>query len=144
MPRLIFRRAVPADVPAMSALRLSVKENKLSDPLKVTPQMYLDFLERDGCGWVCEDGIGLAGFAYANRLDASVWALFVDPRCEGLGIGTRLLASVTDWLFELGNDRITLTTSAETRADAFYRARGWHREGPDVSGDVTFTLVRRS
>ncbi len=142
MSKLIFRRAVPDDVPAMSALRLSVKENKLSDPMKVTDQMYLDFLERDGRGWVCEDDRGLAAFAYANRLDSTVWALFVDPRSEGFGIGSRLLQSVTEWLFEQGNDRITLTTSSGTRADGFYLARGWRRDGPDASGDVTYSLER--
>jgi len=66
-----FRRATPADIPAMSRIRLAVNENRLRDPARITPQMYGDFLDRDGRGWDTQiDGV-TAEFSYVNRLDGS-------------------------------------------------------------------------
>lgn len=41
----VFWRARQADIAAMSRIRLSVSENVLSDPARVTLQMYEDYLE---------------------------------------------------------------------------------------------------
>lgn len=109
----------------MSAIRLSVTENVLRDHSKVTPQMYHDYLDLLGRGWVCLIDDRIAGFAYASRDDASIWALFVAPNHEGIGIGRRLLALAVDWLFALGHPAITLDTGRDTRAAGFYRAAGW-------------------
>lgn len=75
----------------MSAIRLSVTENVLSDPARVTVQMYKDYLDKDGRGWVAEVDGKVARFSYADRAHASIWALFVSPGYEGLGLGTALL-----------------------------------------------------
>ena len=48
------RIACERDIPAMSAIRLAVGENKLRDPARITPQMYADYLALLGRGWVCE------------------------------------------------------------------------------------------
>ncbi len=122
-----LRRACSADIPAMSAIRLSVHENVLSDPARVTLQMYEDYLDRDGRGWVAEIDGEIAGFSYADRRDASIWALFVNPRHEGRGLGKALLALAVTWLFELGHGRVRLGTTPGTRADRFYAALGWSR-----------------
>ncbi|MCC2970752.1 GNAT family N-acetyltransferase [Massilia sp. IC2-476] len=136
-----FRRARRADIPAMSAIRLSVRENVLSDPTRVTLQMYEDYLERDGHGWVAEvDGM-VAGFCYADRSRASIWALFVSPGHEGLGLGQGLLGLAVSWLFELGHQRISLTTTPGTRADRFYAAQGWTRL-PEGGTEVGYVLER--
>lgn len=45
-----FRPATVADIPAMSRIRLAVTENVLSDPSRVTEQMYRDYLEPLGRG----------------------------------------------------------------------------------------------
>jgi hypothetical protein len=63
MPALTYFRAQPADIPAMSRIRLAVTENTLSDPGKVTLQMYHDYLQRLGRGWVCRSGRRIVGFA---------------------------------------------------------------------------------
>lgn len=137
-----FRRATPADIPAMSRIRLAVTENRLRDPARITPRMYEDFLERDGRGWVARiDGMTVA-FSYANRLDGSIWALFVEPEHEGKGLAKHLLELATSWLFELGFAQITLSTGAGTRAEAFYARQGWARQA-STAGEVTFTLGRR-
>jgi GNAT superfamily N-acetyltransferase len=84
---LKFRQAVIADIPAMTAIRLAVKENVLSNPERITRQMYEDYLERLGRGWVAEiDGV-VVGFSYAEKADSSIWALFVLPDYEGRGVG---------------------------------------------------------
>jgi len=138
----VFRRAVSADIAHMSRIRLSVRENRLRDPARVTQQMYEDFLDRDGRGWVAQvDGVTVA-FSYANRLDGSIWALFVDPEHEGKGLARRLLELATAWLFELGFAQVTLSTGAGTRAEAFYARQGWTRQASPVD-EVTFTMDRR-
>lgn len=140
-PLPVFRRATAADIPQMSRVRLSVFENRLRDPARVTPRMYEDFLEKDGRGWIAQvDGVTVA-FSYANRLDGSIWALFVDPAHEGKGLAKALLGLATAWLFELGFAEITLDTGAGTRADLFYARQGWTRDDAGAA-DVRYTLAR--
>jgi GNAT superfamily N-acetyltransferase len=135
-PTLHFRRARRADIAAMTAIRLNVTENVLSDPGKVTRQMYEDYLHVLGRGWVCVRGRKIVGFSYASKVDASIWALFIQPGHEGLGIGRKLLALAVDWLFALGHAAVTLTTGRGTRAERFYAAAGWIDESKVDSRDV--------
>ena len=140
--QLNYREATLADIPAMSVIRLAVTENRLRDPSRITPQMYADYLERLGKTWVCEaDGV-IAGFASADKTDGSIWALFIDPAHEGLGIGKRLLALMTGYLFDQGHDRLLLSTSADTRADGFYAAQGWERGKMKDDVEVQYSLAR--
>lgn len=138
-----LRQATLLDIPAMSAIRLSVKENILSDPSRVTEQMYRDYLERLGRGWVAEVDGHVVGFSYADKTDASIWALFVSQDYEGRGIAKRLLAVAVDWLFELGHDSVHLSTSRDTRADRFYAAQGWTRSVLNER-DAGFRLTRKA
>ena len=98
----LFRRATSHDIPAMSAIRLAVRENVLSNPNRITAQMYEDYLDLLGRGWVAEIDGRVVGFSYANKTDASIWALFIAPEYEGRGLGKRLLDLATGWLFEQG------------------------------------------
>lgn len=138
---IVLRRACSADIPAMSAIRLSVTENVLSDPGRVTLQMYEDYLDRDGRGWVAEIDGEIAGFSYADRHEASIWALFISPRFEGRGLGKALLDLAVTWLFRQGRERITLGTTPGTRAERFYAAQGWTRM-PGNGREVEFVLAR--
>jgi len=139
--RPTFRQASVHDIPAMSRIRLSVKENRLHDPARITPQMYADFLEKDGRGWVALVDGDVVAFSYGNRIDGSIWALFVDPRFEGRGLGKELLARATGWLFSLGFRRVTLSTGTHTRAAQFYTRLGW-RLASSSAGDSVFVLDR--
>lgn len=125
----------------MSAIRLAVTENVLSDPSRVTEQMYEDYLALLGRGWVAEADGQLAGFCYAATADASIWALFMNPQFEGRGIAKRLLQLAVDWLFEQGRDEVQLSTSRGTRAERFYTRQGWTSQ---VLNDrnVEFRLAR--
>ncbi|PRC94872.1 GNAT family N-acetyltransferase [Solimicrobium silvestre] len=137
---LTFRRATPDDISSMSHIRLAVKENILSNPRIITPQMYLDYLDKLGRGWVCENAGHIVGFSYAAHEDSSIWALFVLPEQEGLGIGKQLLNLATDYLFGLGNDQIKLGTTPNTRADRFYAASGWERGEMKNAKEVAYVL----
>lgn len=142
MSDLVLRRAMVADIPAMSRVRIAVRENALSNPGRITEQMYRDYLDERGRGWVAELEGQIIGFSYADRTDGSIWALFVDPAREGLGAGKRLLRLAVDWLFEIGFDEIRLGTAAHTRADRFYAAQGWTREDMKDDVEVWFRLRR--
>jgi GNAT superfamily N-acetyltransferase len=129
------------DIPAMSQIRLSVVENILSDPTRVTNQMYEDFLEKTGCGWVAEIDGQVVAFCYADRVNASIWALFVRPGYEGKGFGQSLLKQAVDWLFGIGHECVYLTTGVNTRADRFYSEQGWMR-APVSSTEVGYSLTK--
>lgn len=139
---ITFRRATQDDIPAMSGIRLAVKENVLSNPGRITAQMYQDYLDRSGCGWVAEIDGEVVGFSYADKSDASIWALFVLPEHEGRGAGKGLLKLAVDWLFKLGNETVKLGTAADTRADRFYARQGWTRGEMTNNIEVEYTLVR--
>ncbi|MEJ6001397.1 GNAT family N-acetyltransferase [Paucibacter soli] len=135
------RPATRADIPAMSAIRIAVQENRLNNPARVTTQMYEDYLHKLGRGWVAELEGEIIAFSYAAAADASIWALFTQPGREGLGAGKQLLRLAADWLFGLGFERVLLGTEANTRADRFYAAQGWARGAMRPgSVEVDFTL----
>lgn len=134
-----FRRATAQDIPAMSKIRLAVRENVLSDPSRITQKMYEDYLDLLGRGWVAEiDGV-IAGFCYANKTNASIWALFMSPEYEGRGLARQLLNMAVDWLFEQGHEIVRLSTGSGTRADRFYAAQGWTLER--IEGNDTYYLL---
>jgi GNAT superfamily N-acetyltransferase len=125
----------------MSQIRLAVTENILRDPTRITVGMYEDYLERLGRGWVAESAGEIVAFCYADKIDASIWALFVRPGHEGRGLGKALLKLAADWLFEAGHERVHLTTGVDTRADRFYAAQGWDRR-PAGDSDIGYSLAR--
>ena len=133
-----LRLARAEDWDEVQALRLSVTENKLSDPSRVTQAMYDDYITWRGQGWVVELDGGIAGFCIAAR-DGEVWALFVRPGFEGRGLGQALMTACVDWLAGLGVGEAVLETGAGTRAERFYRRFGWIEAGRSRS-DVTFKL----
>jgi GNAT superfamily N-acetyltransferase len=135
----IFRQARSADIPAMSSIRLSVAENVLSDPRRVTHDMYESYLDAWGRGWVAEIGGEIVAFCYADSEKGAIWALFVSPRYEGQGLAKRLLTAAVSWLFEQGHGFVSLSTRADTRADRFYAMQGWQRS-PLSETEVQYIL----
>jgi GNAT superfamily N-acetyltransferase len=138
-----IRRALEGDIVAMHAIRLSVRENQLDEPRSVLPHHYQAFLAENGRGWVAEIDRRIVGFAVADRVHLSVWALFVDPDFEGQGIGRRLHQTMIEWLFDTGAEQIRLSTSPDTRAERFYRAAGWQPAGLD-HGEACYVLSRET
>ncbi|MGZ8285864.1 MAG: GNAT family N-acetyltransferase [Allosphingosinicella sp.] len=132
-----IRAARASDIKAMHALRLSVGENRLSDPRQVAEADYLPYFAQ-GAAWVAETGRGLAGFAILDVAGGSVWALFVAPEAEGIGIGRALHARLIEGAIAHGPRRLSLGTAPGTRAERFYAEAGWVRAGMTASGELTF------
>lgn len=140
MSSLRFRQATLADVPDLCRIRLEVGENRLSDPSRVPAELVVEYLTRRGRGWVCEaDGV-VAGFSIAERDPASIWALFVEPGAQGRGIGHGLLERAVAWLRAEGAGEVALATEPGTRAERFYRDRGWVPRERCANGDVRMVL----
>ncbi len=137
----LIRVANEADIPEMHRIRLAVRENRLADPDAVQPHHYRPLLGAEGRGWVAEVDGGIAGFAVADLARGNVWALFVDPDFEGRGIGRRLHDAMMEWLFASGAERVWLSTDPGTRAEAFYRAAGWHPAG-EHRGETRYEMSR--
>jgi GNAT superfamily N-acetyltransferase len=136
---LTIREAVTADIPAMHAIRLRVRENQLSDPSVVMEQDYVAFMQRDTGSWVCErDGV-LAGFVMVDVEKENLWALFVAPEHEFNGVGRLLHRTMLSWYFTRA-DRLRLSTAPNTRAEAFYQRAGYQAAGTTSAGEVIFEL----
>lgn len=123
-----MRRATRADLPRIDAIRHGVRENRLSRPDAISPDLVLWFIDQPGI-WVWEEVGDILGFSAGDTRDGSVWALFVDPAHEGRGIGRALLDQACSTLREAGFGRMRLTTEPGTRAEHFYRANGWRSVG---------------
>jgi ribosomal protein S18 acetylase RimI-like enzyme len=138
---VMLRPALLEDIPAMHALRLAVRENRLSDPSRVTQADYERRLAKPGASWVAELNGSIAGFAIADFPSRSVWALFVNPGFEGRGIGRSLLQQITQSLEAAGPGTIHLSTEGGTRAERLYAAAGWTRLGQLPNGELHFVRV---
>jgi ribosomal protein S18 acetylase RimI-like enzyme len=140
----MLRPALLEDIPAMHALRLGVRENRLSDPSKVTQADYERRLAQPGASWIVEVNGSIAGFAIADFPSRSVWALFVQQCFEGQGIGRSLLQQVTQSLEAAGPGTIHLSTEEGTRAARLYAAAGWTRHGQLPNGEIHFMRAVRA
>ncbi|MFC0116577.1 GNAT family N-acetyltransferase [Pseudoalteromonas xiamenensis] len=138
MSQFIYRLAVSNDIPQLQVIRGAVKENILSDPRKVTAEMYEDYLDKCGRTWLCESEGKIVGFAAANRETANIWALFIDPEFEGLGIGQKLMSQMLTWLAYLGHTQANLSTDNKTRAARFYLKNGWKLVKQYDDGEIEF------
>ncbi|HYC38826.1 MAG TPA: GNAT family N-acetyltransferase [Usitatibacter sp.] len=135
-----LRLAAEADFPALHRLRMSVRENVLSDPRAVTLDDYRAMLAAGGRGWVHETGGAPDGFAIVDVLRCNVWALFVAPGREGRGIGRALHDAMLDWYFGTGAASLWLSTDGGTRAERFYRRAGWRHAG-ERRGEQRFEMT---
>ena len=138
---VLLRPALLEDIPTMHALRLGVRENRLSDPAKVTQADYERRLAQPAASWVADVDGSIAGFAIADFPSRSIWALFVKADFEGRGIGRLLLRQVTHKLEAAGPGTIHLSTEAGTRAERLYVAAGWTRDGQLPNGEIHFVKV---
>ena len=134
-PAIAIRPATARDIAAMHALRMKVRENRLSDPARVTEASYRPYVDGHDA-WVAEGDAGLAGFAVLAAGTGSVWALFVDPEAEGRGAGSALHQRLLHAACARGLSRLSLTTAGGTRAERFYINAGWQRRGFTKDGEL--------
>ncbi|CRM82619.1 MULTISPECIES: GNAT family N-acetyltransferase [Pseudomonas] len=137
----LIRAATQDDVDTLFEIRTSVVQNHLSieqmAELGITPQLLADSMREAPCVWIAEvDGQPVA-FAMVDLAEGEVFAMFVLPSHENLGLGRQLMAVAEAALFE-HHDRLFLITDGrdEIRANGFYRHLGWsvveRVEGDDV------------
>lgn len=105
----------------------------------------------DGCFLVAENSSGaIVGHAGAVRKSAeavSLARLYVLPELQGSGVGTALLAAITDWAGQ-GTTIELQVEIANTQAIGFYHKHGFIDDGRQVScgGDPVAgqaTVMRR-
>ncbi|HEY2349801.1 MAG TPA: GNAT family N-acetyltransferase [Puia sp.] len=138
--KMAFREATLQDIPQIQIVRHLVKENILSDPGLVTDNDCANYLVERGRGWVCEREGKIIGFAICDLVDNNIWALFVDPLYEKMGVGTRLHDLMLDWYFSKGKKKVWLGTSPNTRAISFYKKAGWIETGIHGKGEIKFEM----
>ncbi len=137
---MIFRTATIADIPQIQRVRNAVTENTLSDPNLVTDQDCTEYICDRGKGWVCEIDHQIVGFSIVDLKEHNIWALFIDPTFEKMGIGRRLHDLMLDWYFTQTQATVWLGTSPHTRAEMFYRKSGWIQTGMHGQGEVKFEM----
>ena len=144
-----IREATAADVPAVFAVRTSVRENHLDlaqlAERGVTPASLEAMIgSEDERTWVAEEDNVVVAFSMADARTGTVYALFVHPDAGGRGHGRALLRVAEDWLFDAGWETIWLQTGREpeNRAHGVYRAAGWTLIGPADHGDIRYEKQR--
>ena len=137
---MIFREATTQDYQGLHEVRISVNENKLSNPLRITEADYALYLTEKGKGWLCEIDNRVAGFAIVDTKDNNIWALFVHPSFEGKGIGKQLQQIMLDWFFAQTKETVWLSTGPNTRAEKFYELTGWKKTGVTSDGETKFEM----
>lgn len=138
---MLFREAQPSDIKQIQIVRHSVKENVLSDPSLVTDKDCEEYLTVRGKGWVCETHNQIVGFAIADLKENNIWALFIRPEYEGLGIGRRLHEMMLDWYFSQTQEKVWLGTAPNSRAEIFYKKAGWKEVGKHGKGEMKFEMT---
>lgn len=129
----------------MHRVRMAVRENRLSRPDSITAADYAAAIDDWGGGWVIDQGgedsaAGIVAFAFADRRDGNIWALFVDPAHERRGHGRALHDAMLAWLWQQGLRRAWLSTGPGTRAQAFYERAGWRFTGLLPSGEARYEI----
>lgn len=142
---ILIRPARAADITTIFSIRTSVKENILSleqlTDMGITPDVILEMLELPDCIWVADiDGI-TAGFAIADMEEGSLFALFVLPEYEGLGLGKELMVHAEAALFQQ-HSKIWLETDSQSRAAVFYQHRGWDAVEQLAGTDKRYQKIR--
>ena len=138
---MIIREAKVEDIPQIQIVRNSVKENTLSNPDLVTDKDCEEFMTERGKGWVCEIDEKITGFSIVDLKENNIWALFVDPDFEKMGIGKKLHDIMLDWYFKQTQENVWLGTSPNTRAEMFYRKTGWIEIGLHGKNEIKFEMT---
>jgi ribosomal protein S18 acetylase RimI-like enzyme len=133
----MLRRATPADIPRIMEIRGAVRENRLSDPSRVTNADVLWQIAHSPIH-LWDDGGVIKGFSAGDPRDGSIFALFVDPAFEGQEIGQALILAACRSLAAAGRRIAKLSTDPGTRAERFYLRNGWLAKGLDARGEMVF------
>lgn len=136
-----IRLANSEDIETIFDIRTSVRENHLSREqlaeMGITPSAIRQAILDAPCAWIAEvDGVP-AGFSMVDVEDGCVFAVFVRPEFEGMGLGRSLMNEAEALLFR-HHPTLWLETAEASRASGFYRRRGWQPVEQLPEGDVRF------
>jgi GNAT superfamily N-acetyltransferase len=134
----MIRKAIRADHPRISEIRLSVRENCLATSKYAAVDRTADWIFDNAAFWVWEEDGAIQGFSAADPRNGEIFALFIHPTYEGRGIGRALLPPACQILRDAGYKVATLTTEPGTRAERFYRRDGWTEIGREDDGQIIF------
>ncbi|WP_455827003.1 GNAT family N-acetyltransferase [Pseudomonas graminis] len=143
----LIRAATQDDIDTLFAIRTSVVQNHLSREqmadLGITPKALADSIREAPCVWIAEvDGQPVA-FSMVDLAEGEVFAMFVLPSHENLGLGRQLMAVAEAALFER-HDRLFLITDGrnDIRANGFYQRLGWSVVAQVEEDDVRYEKSR--
>ncbi|MBN2146242.1 MAG: GNAT family N-acetyltransferase [Anaerolineales bacterium] len=128
---ITYREISEKDIPVLFEIRTQTHENRLTleelEALDISAESLKYRLQGTFKGWLAEVDRQAVGFAIGDCATGELWVIAVLPDFIGLGIGSRLLTMVEDWLFSQGFSRLWLTTDIDRslRAYDFYRHQGW-------------------
>ena len=141
-----IRPAVPGDVPGLFDVRTSVTENAMNQEemlaLGITPAAIRSMIQTSDCAWVAVDNEKTVGFSMIMPEDNCLFAAFVLPQFEALGLGKQLVHIAEQALFK-HSATIWLETGKNTRAAGFYRHLGWGNEQDAGDGDIRLEKSRQ-
>lgn len=143
-----IRPATTEDVELLFDIRTSVVENHQSRlelaSIGVTPASVATMLNRTCRAWIAIVDGTPAAFSMADASRATIFAMFVRPGYEGMGLGRRLMHDAASWLFGRGIDEIWLTTGddPDLRAHGFYRHLGWSLAGAAEDNQLKYIKRR--
>jgi len=136
-----IRVADKSDIPSIFKIRTSVKENHLSleqlAEIGVTPETIQEVILDEPCIWIALVNDQPVGFSMADSSEGCVFAAFVSPAYEGIGLGRLLMEKVEVYLFNSFN-KIWLETAKNSRAEGFYKKLGWIATESLPNGDIRF------
>lgn len=139
-----LRPATEADLPGITHVRTSVRENHLSvEQLAergITQETVAARMRSGDLGnWVVAVNDEVVAFAMADKTTGNLFALFILPDHEGQGYGSTLLSTCETWLQSHGVHEAILDTDRKGKAVTFYTKRGWVEYG----GDEEEVLMRK-
>ena len=138
-PAPVIRQAVARDIDELIRIRTAVQENRLGDPASVTRADYELFVTGHWV-WLAEVEGRIAGFSAGDPRDGTIWALFVDPAQQGIGLGPALLDMACKDLKARGHTVLRLSTDPGTRAARLYERLGWIKGEVSADGEIAFVL----
>ncbi|KAJ3499009.1 hypothetical protein NLG97_g668 [Lecanicillium saksenae] len=119
----------------------------IADDDPQTVQRHLELIE-NGVSWVAVpetgDDASPVGFLNGQLLDGflHIWEMSVDHKCQGKGVGKRLMQTAIDHATQRRYRGLTLTTFLDVPwNDGFYKARGFTLvQTKDISPPLTKIL----